>query len=79
MLVLLAACTGSMPAAVAVAAAIGAAHASGRGAALLRDAAAPQLEPFALLLRSLQWRTLDGIALLLIAGAVIVTAGYRRG
>jgi hypothetical protein len=79
MLLLLAACTGSLPAAVVVAAAIGAAHAGGRGAALLRDAAAPQLEPLALLLRSLQWRTLDGIALLLIAGAVIVTAGYRLG
>jgi hypothetical protein len=79
MLVLLAASAGSLPATIVVAAVIGAAHAGGRAVALLRDSATPQLEPFALLLRSLRWRTLDGIALLAVAGAAIVTAGYWLG
>jgi hypothetical protein len=79
MLVLLAASAGSLPATVLVAAVIGAAHAGGRAAALLRDSATPGLEPFALLLRSLRWRAIDGIALLAIAGAAIVTAGYWLG
>jgi hypothetical protein len=79
MLVLLAASTGSPPGAIVVAAIIGVAHASGRAVALLRDSATAQLEPFALLLRSLRWRVLDGIALLVVAGAAIVTAGYRLG
>jgi hypothetical protein len=79
MLVLLAASAGSLPATVVVAAVIGAAHAGGRAVALLRDSAAPQLQPFALLLRSLRWRALDGIALLAVAGAAIVTAGYWLG
>jgi hypothetical protein len=77
MLVVLAATVGSLPAAVWVAALIGAAHASGRAFALLRDSASPHGEPFALLLRSLRWRVLDGLALLAVAGAAIVTAGYR--
>ena len=79
MLVLLTASAGSLPAAIVVGAIIGAAHASGRAAALLRDSATPQLEPFALLLRSLRWRAFDGIALLAVAGAAIVTAGYWLG
>jgi len=79
MLVLLAASAGSMPAGIAVAAVIGVAHATGRAVALLRDSATTQLEPFALLLRSLRWRVLDGMALLVVAGATIVTAGYRLG
>jgi hypothetical protein len=79
MLVLVAASTGSLPAAIVVAAIIGVTHAVGRAVALLRDTATAQLEPFALLLRSLRWRVLDGIALLVVAGAAIVTAGYRLG
>ena len=79
MLVLLAAAVGSLPAAIVVAAMIGMAHAAGRAVALLRDSTTAQLEPFALLLRSLRWRVLDGIALLVVAGAAIVTAGYRLG
>ena len=79
MLVLLAASIGSLPTAVVVAAIIGAAHAAGRAMALLRDSATAQREPFALLLRSLRWRVLDGTALLVVAGAAIVTAAYRLG
>jgi hypothetical protein len=77
MLVVLAATVGGLPAAVWVAALIGAAHAGGRAFAVLRDSAGPQDEPFALLLRSLRWRVLDGLALLAVAGAAFVTAGYR--
>jgi hypothetical protein len=77
MLVVLAATVGGLPAGVWVVALIGAAHASGRALAVLRDSARPQTEPFALLLRSLRWRVLDGLALLAVAGAAIVTAGYR--
>jgi hypothetical protein len=79
MLVLLAASIGRLPAVIVVGAIIGMAHATGRAIALLRDSAATKLEPFALLLRSLRWRVLDGTALLVIAGAAIVTAGYRLG
>ena len=83
MLVVLAATVGSLPSAVWVAALIGAAHACGRAAAVLRDSArpqdhgSPQAEPFALVLRSLRWRVLDGLALLAVAGAAIVTAGFQ--
>jgi hypothetical protein len=79
MLVLLAASIGRLPAAIGVAAAIGAAHACGRGIALLRDSKATHDEPFALVLRALRWRALDAIALLALAGAAIVTAAYRLG
>ena len=79
MLVLLAASAGSLPAAIVIAAIIGMAHAAGRAVALLGDSATVPLEPFALLLRSLRWRALDGIALLAVAGAAIVTALYRLG
>jgi hypothetical protein len=79
MLVLLAASIGSLPTAVVVAAVIGVAHATGRAIALLRDSATAQREPMALLLRSLRWRVLDGTALLAVAGAAIVTVGYRLG
>ena len=79
MLVVLAAAVGGLPAGVWVAALIGATHASGRALAVLRDSARQQNEPFALLLRSLRWRVLDGMALLAVAGAAIVTAGYRLG
>jgi hypothetical protein len=64
---------------VSVAALIGAAHGSGRALALLRDIGYPQDEPFALLLRSLRWRLIDGLALLALAGAAIVTAGRLLG
>jgi hypothetical protein len=106
MLVLLAASVGRLPAAIVVAAVIGAAHAGGRAVSLLRDSAAAQRktaqhettqhdtaqhetaprDPFALLLRSLRWRALDGIGMLVIAGAgigmlviagaALVTAGH---
>jgi hypothetical protein len=56
---------------------VGATHAAGRAGALLRDSARRQDQPFALLLRSLRWRVLDGLALLTVAGVAIVVAGFR--
>ena len=65
------AAVGSIPAGIALAAVIGVAHGTGRALALLRDArprlAAP--DPMALVLTSMRWRTLDGVALLVIAAA----------
>ena len=67
----------SIPAGIVVAGLIGVAHAAGRAAALLRDSDRPADEPFALLLRSLRWRALDGLILLAVAGAAAVVAGFR--
>jgi hypothetical protein len=75
----LVAAASSVPAGIVVAGLVGAAHAAGRAAALLRDSASPQDQPFALLLRSLRWRVLDGFGLLAVAGAAIVIAGFRLG
>jgi hypothetical protein len=74
---LLLASLGSVPVAVAVAALVGMAHGSARALALLRDAARLQPEPIGLLLRSLRWRTLDGLGLLAVAGAGLATAAAR--
>jgi hypothetical protein len=62
---------GGVRPAAALGAVIGLAHAAGRALALLRDArprraAAP--DPMALVLTSMRWRTVDGLALLVIAG-----------
>jgi hypothetical protein len=85
----LVAATGTFPAGIWIAALIGASHASGRACGLLRDSAraragasaraGAQDQPFRLLLRSLRWRVLDGLALLAVAGAAIVIAGFRLG
>jgi hypothetical protein len=58
---------------------VGIAHGSGRALALLRDASRPQDDPFVLILRSLRWRALDGLALLAIAGAAAATVAARLG
>jgi hypothetical protein len=58
---------------------VGVAHGTGRALALLRDVSRPQDDPFALLLRSLRWRAHDGLALLAVAGAAIVTVSGRLG
>jgi hypothetical protein len=75
----LVATSASIPAGILVGGLVGAAHAAGRGAALMRDSASPQDQPFALLLRSLRWRVLDGFGLLMVAGAAMVIAGFRLG
>ena len=74
----LVAAAGQLPAGIALAGLVGAAHGVGRGAALLRDSADRQpQQPFAMLLRSLRWRVLDGLALFMVAGAAILTVGFR--
>jgi hypothetical protein len=57
----------------------GLAHGSGRALALLRDARARAAEPFDLLLTSLRWRMIDGLALLIAAGPTVATCGFRFG
>jgi hypothetical protein len=78
MLPLLVASTGSVQAGAAVAALIGAAHGAGRAIALLRDVARRPGEPVALLMRSLRWRRVDGLALLAVAAAMASSAGRLR-
>lgn len=64
------AAAGGVPAAAALAAAIGLAHGTGRALALLRDARpGAAADPMRLVLVSMYWRTADGLALLVIAGA----------
>jgi hypothetical protein len=58
---------------------VGVAHGTGRAFALLRDVSRPQDDPFVLLLRSLRWRALDGLALLAVAGAAAVAVAGRLG
>ena len=79
MTVVLVGCAGRPLAALLVAAGAGAAHGSGRALALLRDARVRAAEPFELLLTSLRWRALDGLALLMVGGAAIVGCGFRFG
>ncbi len=82
MTVVLVGCAGRPEPALAVAAAAGVAHGSGRALALLRDAGprgarSRTAEPFQLLLTSMRWRMFDGFALLAVAGAAVVTCGFR--
>ena len=76
---LLVASAGSAGAGIALAAIIGIAHGSGRGLALLRDAAGPADDTFALLLGSLRWRRLDGLALVVVASLALAGAAGRLG
>jgi hypothetical protein len=75
MLLLAVAAAGNVPAAVALAAAVGAAHGTGRALALLRDARTGQgpadADHLKLVLRSLYWRRSDGLALLAVAGLAL--------
>jgi hypothetical protein len=61
-----------------LAASIGAAHGTGRALALLRARrAGPSGDPMQLLLRSAYWRALDGLILLVAAGAAVMTCAFR--
>ena len=73
MAVVLVGCAGHPAPGLAVAAVAGVAHGSGRALALLRDARRRLADPFELLLTSMRWRMLDGLALLAVAGAAIAT------
>jgi hypothetical protein len=68
---------GGLRTAVALAAAIGLAHGTGRALALLRDARSrATADPMRLVLTSMYWRRFDGYALLVIA--VAATAACAR-
>lgn len=70
LLPLLVASVGGVRAAAVLGAAIGLAHATGRALAVLRDAGpAAGRDPMAIVLASVRWRIVDGVVLLLIAGA----------
>jgi hypothetical protein len=61
-----------------LAAAIGLAHGTGRALALLRDSRpGAALDPMRLVLVSMYWRTFDGLALLIIAGAAAVACARQ--
>lgn len=71
---------GSVRGAVLTAAAIGLAHGSGRALALLRDArpgTSASADPMRLVLTSMYWRTFDGYALLVIAGAAVAACAAQ--
>ena len=69
---------GGPRAGVALAASLGLLHAAGRVAALLRDARrAADGGHLLAVMRSIRWRTWDGLALLLVAGAGGVTLAVR--
>lgn len=73
MLPLAVAAVGSIPAGVALAAAIGFGHGSGRAMALLRDArTASTADYMQSVLRSMYFRVADGYALLVISGIAVI-------
>lgn len=72
------AAAGSIRGAVAVAAAIGLAHGTGRALALLRDARpGAGADPMRLVLISMYWRRTDGFWLLVIAGAAAAACAHQ--
>jgi hypothetical protein len=61
-----------------LAGAVGAAHGSGRALALLHaNRSGPADDPMRLLLRSAAWRMTDGLILLVVAGAAVMTCVFR--
>ncbi len=78
LLPLAAAAVGNIGYGVLLAAAIGAAHSTGRAVGLLRDGQDADVNSYLQsALRSMYWRTADGFALLAAAGAAAMTYAYR--
>jgi hypothetical protein len=72
------AAVGSIGYGVLLAAAVGAAHSTGRALGLLRDVrSAEAFDYFQSALRSVYWRVADGFALLAVAAASSLTYAYR--
>ena len=64
---------------VMLAASLGLLHAAGRVGALVRDARrAADAGPLLAVLRLMRWRTCDGLALLMVAGAAVATLASHR-
>ena len=77
-LALAAAAVGNAGYGVALAAAIGAAHSTGRALGLLRDVKDVDANSYLQsTLRSMYWRTADGFALLAVAGVAVITCAHR--
>jgi hypothetical protein len=78
LLTLAVASVGDLRAGIALAAAVGLLHSTGRALALLRDvrdiASADYLQA---VMRSLRWRALDGLGLLAAAGIAVMTIALR--
>jgi hypothetical protein len=75
LLLLILASVGSVPAGVALGAAIGLTHGTGRAIALVRDARhAATADYLQTTLKMMQWRMIDGLVLLLITGIGISAA-----
>jgi len=69
---------GQIPAGIALAAAVGVAHGTGRALALLRDARdAATADHLRMVLKSLYWRTFDGFALLVVSGTAVIVCLRR--
>lgn len=67
----------SVPVGVLVGAAIGFAHGTGRALALLRDARGADPDDYLKsVLRSMHWRTFDGVALLGLGGLAVFTFAH---
>lgn len=79
LLPLTAAATGSPRLGAGLAALLGFLHGAARAAALLRDSRRAATADYLLaVLRSMRWRTLDGIALLVVAGTATMAIAARR-
>jgi hypothetical protein len=69
---------GSIAAGIALAAAVGVVHGTGRALAVLRDTRnAATADHLRMVLKSMYWRTFDGFALLVISGAALAACLYR--
>ena len=69
---------GGLTAGIALAAAIGFVHATGRALGLLRDMRGiDSADYLQAVLNSMRWRTIDGAALLVMAGLAITALGLR--
>jgi hypothetical protein len=76
LLLLAVATTGNTPDGILLAAVIGIAHAGGRALALLRDVGhADRADYFAVTLKSMYSRRLDGLALLVIGSVALIAVG----
>lgn len=69
---------GSLRPGIAVAALLGLLHSAGRAAALLRDTRrTPDADYLRVVMKSIRWRTADGLVLLAVAAVALMTIVFR--
>jgi hypothetical protein len=79
LLPLVVAAAGNLWLGAVLAALLGSVHGAGRAAALLRDTRrAADASYLSAIMRSIRWRTFDGLALLLVAGSATAAIATRR-